>query len=160
MQYMKFFGISMVVGIFFAHSAQYVFALTPVSPGDRQRDVIESVLIDEEEVSSEFEWITTKGSIEDLRFERYGRRSLSVATVSFQEVGTGRPVLTNVSLPHIPYITHIHRVGQMVTIEYRSDAPMVARTPSEGLIRKYGLIILIIAGVIISVVRVMKMMAK
>jgi|GEM_PF-3471101 len=154
MRYIKYLSACVFMSIFLLQSTPYVFAVKPVPPGDGSHGQAD-LLPEKVQAPDVFEWITTKASIEDLEFKRVGRLSFSIGTVSFQDE-SGKPVITNVDLPHIPYITHIHRVGQIVTIEYRSDAPMIARTPGEGFIRKYGLIIAIIAGVIISVTRLIR----
>ncbi len=99
------------------------------------------------------DWVKTEGIIKELEVKRRGR---TFATVSFQ-TKEGATTEAYTELFALPIIGSFTSVGDTITIFYDKNNPVIVKSESGKFLSQYGMILLIVLGVVFSVKRFINM---
>ncbi|WP_299888216.1 DUF3592 domain-containing protein [uncultured Lacinutrix sp.] len=100
-------------------------------------------------------FVDTEAKITELSSQASGRRSTTTATVNFT-TNTGKNITSKVRLLHIPFLGSFKEVGDSIAIKYDTNNPYIVKSKSDSFINTYGIYILIVLGVFISLNRYRK----
>ncbi len=107
----------------------------------------------------ENEYVDAKAVIKSIEKKRSGRKAVEIATVSFT-TKDGKDIETVVELARIPFLGSFKSVGDEITINYNVQNPALVETNTGRFLSKYGMYILIILGIVLSVSTYMKAVKK
>lgn len=100
-------------------------------------------------------FVETQAKITELSSQASGRRSTTTATVNYT-TNTGENITSKVRLLHVPFLGSFKEVGENITIKYDTNNPYIVKSQSDAFLNSYGIYILIVLGVIISLYRYRK----
>lgn len=99
--------------------------------------------------SQDKEWVKTEGEIIEITFHR-GKRIRESAIVKFQ-LEDGTEQLGSVELFRIPFIGSMKSVGDVITINFNKNNPVILETVFGKFASSYGMYVLIFLGIIFSI---------
>ncbi len=100
-------------------------------------------------------YIQTEAKITELDAQVSGRRSTATATVNFT-TESGEDITSKVRLLSVPFLGTFKEVGDIIDIEYEANDPYVVKSKADSFLTKYGIYILIGAGVALAFKRFRK----
>ena len=109
--------------------------------------------------NSEGETLSAEAKILSIESKRAGRTRKNIATVQFK-TEKGQVIRTRTDLLRIPYVGSFSKKGDTITVHYEKNKPAIAYSFFGNLVNKYGLILLIAVGVIISLWRIASIYKK
>ncbi len=108
---------------------------------------------------SESEYFSTKATIKKIEKKSSGGKVREIATV-FYTTKQGQNITTVIELARIPFLGSFKSVGDEITVNYNIANPALVETNTGHFLSKYGMYILIAAGVVFSVMQYMKVRKK
>ena len=99
--------------------------------------------------SQEGDWVKTEGEITKITMHS-GKRMRVSAMIKFH-LEDGTEQLGLVEIFRIPFIGNTKSVGDKITINYNKNNPALLETTTGKLISDYGMYLLIIFGIILSI---------
>lgn len=99
--------------------------------------------------TQENDWVKTEGEIIEITIH-HSKRTRETALVKFQ-LEDGTEQIGHVNLFRIPFLGSMQSEGDIITINYNSNNPVLVETVLGKLLSKYGMYILIFLGIIFSI---------
>lgn len=99
--------------------------------------------------SQDVEKVKTEGEITEITIHR-GKKFRETALVKFK-LEDGTEQIGNVDLFRIPFIGSLNSVGDVISITYNKDNPVLVETVFGNFLSSYGMYILIVLGIIFSI---------
>ncbi|MEE9406952.1 MAG: DUF3592 domain-containing protein [Polaribacter sp.] len=99
--------------------------------------------------SQDTDWVKTEGEVLKITQHR-GKWLRSSAVIKFN-LENGAEQLGTTEILRIPFIGGINSVGDTITIHYNRNNPTLVKTTIGRFISNYGIYVLIILGVILSI---------
>lgn len=99
--------------------------------------------------SQEESLIKTEGEITEITFHQ-GKRVRETAIVKFK-LTDGTEQIGSLELLRIPFLGSFKSVGDIITINYNPNNPVLLETTSGKFLSDYGMYLLILLGIIFSI---------
>ncbi len=109
--------------------------------------------------AQENKYLEAKAVIKSIETKRSGKKKKDIATVSFV-TQNGDSIETVVELVRVPVLGRLKNVNDEITINYNVENPALAETDAGHFSSKYGMYILILLGIILSLSAYLKARKK
>lgn len=106
------------------------------------------------------DWIQTEAKILKIEKMRNRRTVNEKATVSYKIQGDDKTYKSTVILDRLPIIGSMKSAGDVITISYRKSKPYILQTNTNAFMSKYGMYVLMIAGLGILMFNIRKIRKK